>query len=649
MKSFEREVWDQVDPDSNELFPYYKFVPKDFKENLKFREDINRIGANSEFERALILAACKRDLLFFINAILWIKREQPFPEDLPFITWPKQDDYVRLLVETRKAVDADSTNTVRGDTLCDKPRQVGWSWLTLAEGFQFIRFNPGASGIVGSRVEYDVDENGRTSTLFWKLDYFAENAPDWFMPRSYWSSKGKPTPSKSCRALLKMSIPGFGTMMGSATHEDFGRSGQFGWMMLDEFAHTDRGQQGMGDKIWTGTTKNCRVRRVVSTPKGKSNKFYSLRFSNSLPVFTVNWYDDPAKMIGGYTLEDDYEVGPVTLKAGDYWSPWAEASRKADDNDALFAQEVLLSYEGVGGCFYEGLLNKIKHHQVTEPVLTGNVKHRDDGRGPRIFEIKSESVYFFRAWEMPVSTGSAGVVWKPGRYVLGIDVASGSRNAEGRGASNSVVCIGRIEGTKIVKVAQYMTHGLAPHLFARIVCALGWCFCDTSGLPGFCIWECNGPGEIMGNCLLRELNYPGQSVYWEFNVKGSSYPGFRMQTFRRGDGTLAGSKVNVFNEHLAWLENGDYAEPSHDTYKEMEQYNYTVDGGAEHVRRSKSLSPSDGRENHGDSVIGTVLMVWAARELRKNNVGTPVRIESPMLSVDWAMKRRKKETSGLWR
>ena len=616
--------------------------------NLAFREWINKCGENGaeNGDRKLILDCCSKDLLFFINAFLWIKQEQPVPLDLPFITWAKQDQYVELITLRRRAAEADMRNVVRGDTLVDKPRQVGWSWINLAEGLQIVRFVPGATGIVGSRVEYDVDKPGASKTLFWKLDYFIEHLPDWFMPSEYWSKKGKPTPNKTYRSNLKLAIPGFGTVLGSATHENFGRSGQFAWMLLDEFAHTDRGQIGMGGSIWTGTTKNCRIRRVVSTPYGRNNKFCDLRFSEALPIFTVNWFDDPAKTVGAYRLKDDLVVGPVTLKAGDWWSPWAESNRKADNDDAKFAQEVLLSYEGTGGCFYEGLLPKIFHDQIKEPIWTGHIKMEPGSSGPRVSGIELSQEGFFCGWER----WEDGFKWKPGQYVMAIDVASGSRDMGGRGASNSVVCVGRIEGKKLVKVAQYAVHALAPHLFAKVVCAIGWCFCGSKGQPAFAIWERNGPGETLGNCLMWECGYPNGCVYWETSANtNTARPGFQMNTNRRGDGKLVGSKVNVFYEHLRWLEVGDYQEPSYDTYTEMQQYVVVEDGGAEFAKRRRNVDPSGARDNHGDTVIGTVLMVWAARELLSLNSVYKIEEQPPQGSVAFYQKKLRRLASNAWR
>jgi hypothetical protein len=420
-------------------------------------------------------------------------------------------------------------------------------------------------------------------------------------------------------------------------------------MLLDEFAHTDRGQYGMGDKIWSSTTKTCRLRRAVSTPNGRANKFAGLRFGGSLPVFTVRWEDDPAKTVHAYVLDRSLEIGPVTVKAGSLWSPWAESTRKSDDNDSLFAQEVLLSYEGLGGSFYDAMLPRIRHEQVKDPVWVGHVKIADTSKGPRVVAMQESSDGFLKLWE-PFTFDDGTISFPTGLYCNGIDVASGSRDEGGRGASNSVSALGRLEGRRVVKIAQYMTHGLFAHKYARVACALGWLFRSSEGMPAHAIWERNGPGELMGSVLMTEHGYPGSAVYWETgSVSGMTRPGFQMQATRRKDGRLTGSRVNVFNSHKEWLDLGDYCEPSIDTYREMEQYRTMPDGGAEHIRVQGSLDPGEGRTNHGDTVIATVLLLWYAKQLRELGVAGNPTVDPPKMSMAWAQKRVQKELSPLWR
>lgn len=634
----------EANPGDDPLFPLAHLVPKDPAENDRWRKWVEALG-EFEGEREFILDCCRRDVLFFINGFLCIKQESPVPADLPFILWPKQEEYIRLSAKLRRRVESDPVGKERADIVSEKPREVGWTWLNLAEGLHIILFTFGATGLVGSRVEYDVDKRGQSKTLFWKLDYFLEHLPRWFLPEKYWSpTKGYPEPNNRFRSSMRMSIPGAGTMLGSATHENFGRSGRYAWMLLDELAHVDRGQYGMGDRIWAGTTNTCRVRRAVSTPNGRLNKFSRLRHDGGVPVFSVHWYDDPLKMVGAYRLTESMQVGSVELKEGDWWSPWAEETRKAFGNDKLFSQEILLSYEGLGGGFYDHLLSKIKHDQVKPPVWRGGLLISNKGQGPRVEKFIEKEPVFLELWELPGFSAR----WKDGVYILGCDVAAGSRDLEGRGASNSVIAVGRLEGRKVTKVAQYMTHGLMPHRFARIICALGWCFRQNETTPAHVIWENDGAGDIAGQTLKDEYGYP--RLHWEPNQAGNAATfGFLMKSYRLGDGRLAGSRVNVFNEHLRWLDTGEYEESSYRTYHEMECYKTDPDGGAFHVQSKASLDPGEARKNHGDSVIATVLMLWKARQLRDLAEESVEEKEPPVTSVAWAQKRRRQEASALWR
>ena len=629
-------------PDMDERFPFARYVPQDRAENLEFREWLHDRGFVSGRERSLITQACARDMLFFISAFLRIKQESPLPADLPFIPWDTQRDYLELLYDTRKAVMDDPEGLTRGDVGTDKPRWHGWSWLNLAEGLHVAMFTPGSTGLIGSREENDVDKTGSSKSLFWKLDYFIEHLPRWMVPDCYWSrTRGYPTPSKAYRSKLKFHFPDKGTMLGGATHENFGRSGRYAWMMLDEFSHVDRGQLGMGDKIWTSTTSTCLLRRVLSTPFGKSNKFAKLRFSGDIQWFTTFWFDDPVKRNKGYKLTYDMDVGPVRLHRGDLWSPWCESARKAMNDDRLFAQEILLSYEGTESLYFEASLTIIKSKQVAKPVWIGNVKIGDNAR---IASLEGDESGFLKLWE-PFGDGHT---WKRGVYVSGVDVASGSRDKEGRGASNSVSAIGRLEGEKLVKIAEYATHGLMPWIFARIVHALGWCFLTERGLPAYQVVESNGPGDYVISELLYKYGYP--NYYLDPNSRGEK-AGFHMQIVRgkNSAGDLSGSKIDSFEEHRRWLAEGLYEEPSFDTYREMEQYQYSPDAGPYHVQEKNTLDTGQARSNHGDFVVATTMMIWGARTLLKDMRKGIKDAPPPPGTLAWHIRDRKRNAAGAWR
>jgi len=646
------------DIDRAALCPYAHLVPKQPEKNKEWREWIAKCGETDKTDRELILDACRIDLSFFINSFLVIKQESPVPADLPFILWDKQEKYVRMLVETRRLVEADQTGATRGDVGCDKPREVGASWLTLAEGLQMALFVKGHTGIIGSRVEADVDQVGASKSLFFKLDYYMEHLPRWFVPEKYWSkTQGYPTPAKACRSQssgrIRLTVPGAGTILGGTTQENFGRSGRFGWMMLDEFAHTDRGQHGMGDKIWGGTMKTCRLRRCVSTPNGRTNKFADLRFGHDgthLRWFTFEWTDDPRLMENSYPLTVPLQIGPLTLPAGGWWSPAMESSRASMNNDALFAQEMLLSYEGIGSAFYEGVLPVVKIKQLKKPVWRGDIILSGDPKRPRIVALKPNPDGLLALWE-PFDpdhfTDPSAPLFPRRLYACGNDIAAGSRDSEGRGASNSVSAIGRIEADKVTKIAEYVVSGLSPHLFARYVCALGWEFRGMGNQPAYAIWEHQGPGEYFGPTLIRELDYP--HYYSERTADRSFRPGFHMATHRSSDGNLVGSKVNAFNLHLEWIQAGFYEEPSFDTYREMEQYRRTEDGAAEHHAVRSALDPGVGRKNHGDAVIATVLMVWAAKKLQDDLRDEISVKDPPKMSMAWVHQKVRREKAGVWR
>jgi hypothetical protein len=298
----------------------------------------------------------------------------------------------------------------------------------------------------------------------------------------------------------------------------------------------------------------------------------------------------------------------------------------------------------VGGAFYESVTPKVKTMQVKKPAWVGNVKIGEKGRAIGLEECEGG---FLSCWEVPVLDGSLGPKFRDGEYVMGMDVAFGGKGVGGRGSSNSVIALGRVEEDRVVKVAQYMTSGLMAHLFANIASAIGWMALTESRIPAYAIWESNGPGQYFGPALMNTCCYP--HYYQEVTSVNNVTPGFYMGQSRQANGMLAGSRVNVFHEHLKWLSDDRYEEPSFDTFREMEQYKNTSDGGCEHVAVKSALDPGHGSQNHGDSVIATVLMVWGARRLMENRSTKRIEVVYPRGSLGHLQQKHKRQKAGLWR
>lgn len=601
------EIVQAVDPSPDCLFPFAPFVPTDPVENAAFREWLWDRGARFPGEREAIKFACSRDLLFFVNAFLSIKQERPVPADLPFITWPKQQDFLALLASTQRKVTHDKTGSVRGDIRAEKPREVGWTWLCCAEVIHAILFIPNCTCLLGSRVAYNVDGSGGgnsdlkpTETLFGKLDYYLEHLPTWFLPRGYWRDDGMA--ARKYRTTMRISIPGGGKAIGSPTHKSFGRSGRFFIMLLDEFAHVDQDRPGISDHIWGCTSSTCSLRRAVSTPCGKNNKFAKLKGNKDIEQFVVHWYDDPAKMHGAYKLEAPMTIGSATLQIGEWWAPWAEMERRRTDNDNLFAQEILLSYEGTGGPYFVPSTMRIVNQSVLHPLYRGGLLiTAQDGLHPRVMRFQPDTSGCFSLWHRLLEDGKP----EPRRmYGIAADVATGVRGSDGRGASNSVLCIGDLQSGE--KIAEYVTATLLPHQLARVAVALAYWYAGNDRNPARMIWEANGPGGPFGAVVTEELNFT--NVFRHQLLSDASAKSVRPAGFFKSGGDR-GSGVKLFADFTKAIETGRYIERSSQTTLEMAQYICQNDSSAVFAGSLSSLDPSGARSNHGDTVIASALLV----------------------------------------
>ena len=77
---------------------WYRFVPKERAANLAFRRSLlDAVREDPAFADELWMA-CKRDLLFFVNAFLYIKEPRgKQTRVMPWITWPCQDFFLTEL------------------------------------------------------------------------------------------------------------------------------------------------------------------------------------------------------------------------------------------------------------------------------------------------------------------------------------------------------------------------------------------------------------------------------------------------------------------------------------------------------------------------------------------------------------------------
>ncbi len=198
--------------------------------------------------------------------------ELGLPSSIPFLMFPKQEDWVVWFVDLWRQ---------RQRGLTEKTRDMGMSWLCVAVACWTVLFHDGATVGIGSRKEEYVDKIGDPKSLFWKARFFLEHIPAEF--RGGWDRK-KHSPH------MQVSIPATGGVIMGEAGDNIGRGNRTTWYLVDESAHIERPQ--LVDAALSATTY---CRQDVSSVNGLGNPFAQLRHSGKVPVFTFHWRDDPRK------------------------------------------------------------------------------------------------------------------------------------------------------------------------------------------------------------------------------------------------------------------------------------------------------------------------------------------------------------------
>jgi len=224
--------------------------------------------------QALLLAYCKKDIVFWFNHFCWTFDPRAAQPHRPFRLYPYQEKALRQIVTAIENGE---------DLLIEKSRDMGVSWLVLL-AFQYLwLFRPGANFHLGSRKEDFVDTRGDISTLMEKLRYNLDWLPAWMKPEGF--------DRRLHDNIQKLVNPANGNVItGESSNLNFGRGGRYKAVLFDEFPFWP-GQ----DAAFASAGQSSPCRLVVGTPYGKANRFAGLRFSGLIKVLSIHWREHPDK------------------------------------------------------------------------------------------------------------------------------------------------------------------------------------------------------------------------------------------------------------------------------------------------------------------------------------------------------------------
>ena len=163
--------------------------------------------------------------------------------------------------------------------MVEKSRDFGATWLCAAFAVGMWRYHDGFTVGFGSRKEDLVDKRGDPKTILEKVRFFIDNLPVEFRPEGGADS-----------AFMRIINPDNGATITGEAGDNIGRGGRQSIYFVDESAFIQR--QEAKDAALSQNT-NCQI--DISTPNGNGNAFYKKRMSGKVPVFVMDWKDDPRK------------------------------------------------------------------------------------------------------------------------------------------------------------------------------------------------------------------------------------------------------------------------------------------------------------------------------------------------------------------
>lgn len=215
--------------------------------------------------------------------------ERGLPASIPFVLFPKQEEWIDWFLERWRAQEPGIT---------EKTRDMGMSWLTVALACTVCLFNKGIVVGFGSRKEEYVDKIGSPKALFEKARMFMQALPVEF--RGAWD-RTKHAPH------MRILFPDTASAIGGESGDGIGRGDRTSFYFVDEAAFLERPM--LVDAALSQTT-NCR--QDISTPNGMGNPFAQKRFGGKIKVFSFHWRDDPRKDQAWYDKQVN-DLDPVTV------------------------------------------------------------------------------------------------------------------------------------------------------------------------------------------------------------------------------------------------------------------------------------------------------------------------------------------------
>jgi len=591
--------WGLIDSDLEAkqklYFPHYfnRSVPLEPEANRVWREKV--FLTTDRDEQKVLRRMCAEDFLFYCAGFLNIfdaGDESGRPGPVAFIPYDFQVECFTLMW----AAMHDLRQPLRGK----KPRRIGFSWGAIGMFEHCWHFMPNHHLLVGSHREEEVDgtqsmakggiDVGEWSKLMPKFDYLHVNQPSWLLPDGY-----KPR-QEPYRTRMKLMNPANGSIVWGTSAASAAGHGERGYAVLwDEASRTENlydiigGLQAFSPcKFWLSTIGNL------------SHPFSTiLKDSPGILQLSPHWWMHP-------DYAKDMTIDPATEVRT---SPWLE--RKLDEigRDPVLANQLYYADETqqVGGYYGAATFRKMLGSDalpgtVMEPRHRGELDITETPSGPLCTRFCEQGNGRWRFW---MEFDAEGRPPRNTRYVMGVDIAAGSTDDAGRGASNSIIAVADWLTGELV--AEFVTHGKKPYELAAIAVAAGKWFEGDDYLPAMMVPERNGPGGEFVDVAAKKYRYP--NMFMQSMARGDD---LKMGWHKDGRGDEARLAFGLHDEMIC---DGRFKERSTDCVQEMRCYQHNPNGRGAPVHSASLMArdPSGARDNHGDRVIARICICQALK------------------------------------
>jgi hypothetical protein len=611
---------------------FYDHVPKDLAANLRYRIEIRERAERDVGFRRAIMAACKVDVLYFLNVMVWLYEPRPrfingvqLPYTIPFITWPHQDP---CILKLRKLLGV-------SEAVLEKSRGEGASWIACMLALHDWLFVPQSKIGCVSSTERKCDDPEDPDSLFWKLDWELTMLPRWM---------GGIKDVHYKRLVDKHSLTNLrngSRINGYASTSDVATGGRSAWFFLDELAKFERPKD---EEAMVSVQAVTNSRLVISTPYGPEGAYYeAVHGDSNMEKIVLSWQQNPTRNRGLYEfksgrpvavdprdnpLPDNYHEdnrdmfarlvrNGFDLKAG-VRSPWYDNEcDRALATPKSIAQEYDRSYGGSQyRCFKSAFFNKA-NATTRAPRIRGEISVDREDLTLKFTEAPDGPVHLWCPLDIRNDPPTQS-------YTVGADICTG---ASGPFISNSVVTV--INTNTMEQVLEYATRSTEPTDFANVCIAICKWFNDA-----YLAWERNGPGKEFTE-RVKEAAYPRLYRQLTQDQKG------RQKTKKIGWWTDKKTKRVALSDLNDWVKLGKLQLRSDPLVRECAMYQLVGDV-IEHSGVMKSKDETVAGGGHGDRVIAMAVALQGAKDFPVMNTGQETAGEIPKKLVGNCLAWREK-------